>query len=90
MYIFQHSLDTQINVKQTSLLTHVFLDEFSTACELSSDDLKCVKPQVYIHFNVYFFAFFPGIYSALQDHSTKGSPEFEGRCNHVSRIHELK
>lgn len=31
MYIFQHSLDTQINVKQTSLLTHVFLDEFSNS-----------------------------------------------------------
>lgn len=49
MYIFQHSLDTQINVKLTTLLTHVFLDEFSTACELLSDDLKRVKPQVHVY-----------------------------------------
>lgn len=49
MYIFQHSFDTQINVKQTSLLTHVFLDEFSTACELLSDDLKRVKAQVHVY-----------------------------------------
>lgn len=41
---------TQINVlKQTSLLTHVFLDEFSTACELLSDDLKRVKAQVHVY-----------------------------------------
>lgn len=49
MYIFQHSLYTQINVKQTSLLTHVFLDEFSTACELLSDDLKRMKAQVHVY-----------------------------------------